>query len=202
MYDILAVLVRALIITASWLRFFFFLTYCYFIFPRVLHFWVLDVSLVPPIPNLWNRTWRSCLLPPFVSLCVGTYKHTYTIRVSCIIDSRLNKTLLTTRRPLALSGSPCMLYFFPCGHAPSHFPHTLISRQNPTHAPTFACWLIDHFICKYTSAFNDSHLFLRFWFFFFFFTVTPRVVAHLLCVVQQPTPSPFNSRCVTCYGAI
>lgn len=99
--------------------------------------------------------WRPCLLPLFVSSCVGTYKHTYTIRVSCIINSRLNKTLLTTRLTVALPGSLCMLYC-PCGHAPSHFPHTLISCWNPVHAWTLLRWLIDHFICKYTSPFNDS----------------------------------------------
>lgn len=91
MYDILAVLVRALIITSLWFRlsfFFFFSTYCYFRFPHLLHFWPLDVvSLSPPSPTCETRC-EGRVYFLLSSLCVLVHINIRTLYVFHALSTR------------------------------------------------------------------------------------------------------------------
>lgn len=202
MYDILAVLVRAVIITSCDFVFFFFFFTTILISPMRCIFdrWML--ALTPSYPNC--ETWcegRVYFL--LSSVCVGTYKHTYAIHVSCIINSRLNKTArcLQPEHTPAFSGL-CACYISHVVMPPRISPTPIISRQNPVHASMLLRLLIDHFICKYTSTFNDSNL--GSFFFFFSFLSYPKL-SLICCASCNNQPRHLSSHpqwCVTCYGAI
>lgn len=198
MYDILAVLVRALIITSVWFRlfFFFFFTYCYFHFPHLLHFWPLDVSLSPPSPTCETRC-EGRVYFLLSSLCVLVHINIRTLYVFHALSTRgWTKCCLRPGR-LWRSLVLCACYI-------AHVVMLPRISLTPSFLVEILCTLERFFAGSLTILFVNTqallmtHLFLC----FVLFSIAPGVVTHLLCVVQQPTPSPFESWCVTCYGAI
>lgn len=184
-----------------WFRFFFFF-YDYFNFPHALHFWPLDVSLYPVVPKLWNLMWRPCLLPSFVCVCVLVHINIRTLYVFHALSTRGWTRQHAVYNQGALWCSLVSVHvIFPMSSCPLAFPlHQSFLVKIPCTLQCFFACSLTIFICKYTSAFNDSHLFL----FLYPFSSYPKL-SLICCASCNNQPCHLSSHpqwCVTCYGAI
>lgn len=182
--------------------FLFFFFYDYFNFPHALHFWPLDVSLYPVVPKLWNLMWRPCLLPSFVCVCVLVHINIRTLYVFHALSTRGWTRQHAVYNQGALWCSLVSVHvIFPMSSCPLAFPlHQSFLVKIPCTLQCFFACSLTIFICKYRSAFNDSHLFL----FLYPFSSYPKL-SLICCASCNNQPCHLSSHpqwCVTCYGAI